>query len=184
MDYERLRIRKLKAAERIEDFNCGDADLNDFIRSEAGLYSLELLAVTYVVEDDTTGKMLAYFSLANDKVSLSEFDNKTEFNRFRKHRFVNEKRLKSYPAAKICRLGVSESAKGMHIGTYLLDFIKGYFVSDNKTGCRFLTVDAYSAAVPFYLNNRFAPLNNEEGDSATRLLFYDLKTSVQPAVEL
>lgn len=39
-------------------------------------------------------QVLAYFSLANDRVSLSDFDNKTEFNRFRKHRFVNEKRLK------------------------------------------------------------------------------------------
>ena len=72
---------------------------------------------------------------------------KTEFNRFRKHRFVNEKRLKSYPAAKICRLGVDLSVKGQSIGSFLLNFIKSYFIIENKTGCRFLTVDAYAAAV-------------------------------------
>lgn len=183
MDYTRLRIRKLDPSETVAEFDCGDEDLNSFILEEAILYGRALLAVTYVVEDDTTGKMLAYFSLANDKVSLSDFENKTQFNRFRKRRFVNEKRLKSYPAAKICRLGVDRSAKGMHVGTYLLDFIKGYFITDNKTGCRALTVDAYAAAVPFYINNRFAPLNDEDADAATRLLFFDLETAVQPTEE-
>ena len=42
-------------------------------------------------------------------------------------------------------------------------------VLENKTGCRFLTVDAYAAAVPFYEKNGFIPLNNEDVDSATRL---------------
>jgi len=59
----------------------------------------------------------AFFSLANDRVSLSDFENKTEFNRFRRRRFVNEKRITSYPATKLCRLGVNLSAKGAGIGS-------------------------------------------------------------------
>ena len=110
----------------------------------------------------------------NDKVSLSDFDNKTEFNRFRKKRFVNEKRLRSYPAVKICRLGVDESLKGMSIGTILLKFIKTFFVKDNKTGCRFITVDAYSNAISFYERNGFIPLNDDDKDERTRLLYFDL----------
>lgn len=35
-------------------------------------------------------------------------------------------------------------------------------VSDNKTGCCFLTVDAYPSAVPFYLKNGFKFLGGEE----------------------
>ena len=56
----------------------------------------------------------------------------------------------------------------------LNDFIKHYFVADNKTGCRFITVDAYAAAIPFYLKNGFVPLNDEEADEPTRLLYFDL----------
>ena len=41
-------------------------------------------------------------------------------------------------------------AKGRQIGTTLLNIIKSMFVIENKTGCRFLTVDAYLDAVPFY----------------------------------
>lgn len=95
-------VRRLEEGETVKSFDCGDADLNDFILNAAPLYRNELLAISYVMEDEN-GKTLAYFSLANDKVAISDFESKTEFNRFRKHRFANEKRLKSYPAIKICR---------------------------------------------------------------------------------
>ena len=169
-------IRRLKRRESIESFDCGDADLNDFILKESPLYRQALLAVSYIVENKQNLTVSADFSLANDKVALNDFESKTEFNRFRKHRFVNEKRLKSYPAVKICRLGVDLSMKGQYIGTFLLNFIKSYFVIDNKTGCRFLTVDAYAGAVPFYLKNGFIPLNDEDADADTRLLYFDLAT--------
>lgn len=170
-------IRRLKRKESIKSFDCGDADLNDFILKESPFYRQALLAVSYVLEDKYNNHLVsAYFSLANDKISLNDFESKTEFNRFRRHRFVNEKRLKSYPAVKICRLGVNLSMKGQHIGSFLLNFIKSYFVIDNKTGCRFLTVDAYADAIPFYLKNGFIPLNNEDADSDTRLLYFDLAT--------
>ena len=172
--YEKLRVRKLNPDERVTSFGCGDEDLNSFILEEAPLYRKVLLAVTYVVEDSGSGKVLAYFSLANDKVSLSDFESKTEFNRFRRKRFVNEKRLKSYPAGKLCRLAVDNAAKNLHIGSNLIRFIKGYFITDNKTGCRFLTVDAYADAIPFYLKNGFVPLNEDDAGQATRLLFFDL----------
>ncbi len=172
-------IRRLRKKESIESFDCGDADLNDFILQESILYRQALLAVSYVMESKIDSSVIsAYFSLANDKVSLNDFESKTEFNRFRKHRFVNEKRLKSYPAVKICRLGVDLSMKGQSVGTFLLNFIKSYFVIDNKTGCRFLTVDAYAEAVPFYLKNGFIPLNEEDADADTRLLYFDLATIV------
>ena len=116
----RYEVRKLSADEQVKSFNCGDADLNDFILNEAAPYRKAMLAVTYVFEDKVTKQAAAFFSLANDKVSLSDFENKSEFNRFRKNRFVNEKRLRSYPAVKLCRFGVDESLKGQSIGTILL----------------------------------------------------------------
>ncbi|MEY8687151.1 GNAT family N-acetyltransferase [Bacteroides sp. AN502(2024)] len=166
-------VRRLNKEEKIESFNCGDTDLNDFIMNECSLYRNALLAVSYVAETDG-GKILAYFSLANDKVSLSDFESKTEFNRFRRPRFVNDKRLKSYPAVKICRLGTDISTRGCGLGSELLYFIKSYFIENNKTGCRFVTVDAYADAVPFYLKNGFVPLTDYDKDDSTRLLYFDL----------
>ena len=96
-------IRKLQNGEDTHLFDCGDEDLNDFILNEAKLYRKELLAVSYVLEQVESHLVHAYFSMANDRISLADFESKTEFNRFRKVRFVNEKRMKSYPAVKLCR---------------------------------------------------------------------------------
>ncbi len=122
-------IVKLRHEDSVNQFDCGDDDLNDFILNESELYRKALLAVSYILVDREHGDdVIAYFSLANDKVSIADFEDRSAFNRFRKRRFVNEKRLKSYPAAKICRLAVDLTMKGRLIGTFLLNFIKSYFI--------------------------------------------------------
>ena len=153
--------------------------MNDFILHESPHYRKALLAVSYVLEVEDSKEVVAYFSLANDRVSLTDFENNTEFNRFRRHRFVNEKRLKSYPAVKICRLGTELSVRGLGIGTSLLNMIKSLFLDENKTGCRFVTVDAYAAAVPFYLKNGFVPLTVDDASEPTRLLYFDLDEVIE-----
>ena len=171
---ERCLVLRLNIGDSISAFDCNDEDLNDFILNEACLYRNALLSVTYVVEDKTTHDILAYFSLANDKISISDFESKTEFNRFRKHKFVNKKRLRSYPAIKIGRLAISQKAQHQSIGTYLLEFIEDYFIIDNKSGCRFVTVDAYVDAIPFYIKNNYQFLNNDDEDKRTRVMYFDL----------
>lgn len=170
----RCRVRRLNIGDTVGVFDCHDEDLNDFILNEAGLYRNALLSVTYVVEDKNTDEVLAYFSLANDKISISDFESKTNFNRFRKHKFVNEKRLRSYPAIKIGRLAIARSAQHQSIGTYLLEFIEDYFIINAKSGCRFVTVDAYVDAIPFYIKNNYQFLNNDDEDKRTRVMYFDL----------
>jgi len=168
------KIKRLKTTDKIESFDCGDADLNDFILREAPLYRKKKLAVSYALRRiENPQEIVAFFSLANDKISVFDFENKTDYNRFSK-RFNNRKRLKSYPAVKIARLGVLQSMKNMNIGSFLLNFIKTYFIWYNKTGCRFLTVDAYIDAIPFYMKNGFVSLNDDDIKDKTRLLYFDL----------
>jgi hypothetical protein len=170
-----FKFIRLNSTDSIKKFDCGDRDLNDFILNRAPAFQKHLISVSYAYANPNTGQILAYCSLANDKVAITDFKDKTEFNRFRKKNgFPNEKRLKSYPAVKLCRLGVDVSAKGNQIGSGMLDYIKSMFVVENKTGCRFLTVDAYLDAVPFYEKNGFRRMNVEDDDPHTRLMYYDL----------
>lgn len=120
--------------------------------------------------------MLAFCSVANDKVAMGDFAGKTEFNRFRKKQgFPQSKRMKSYPAVKICRLGVSNLCKGMNLGTFMLNGMKALFAMGYNSGCRFVTVDAYLSAIPFYEKNGFKELDpGNDGNPYTCLLFYDL----------
>ena len=73
-------VRRLKIKESVKSFDCGDTDLNDFILNESLLYRKALLAVSYVVEDKkNNNRVAAYFSLANDRISLSDFKDKASF---------------------------------------------------------------------------------------------------------
>jgi GNAT superfamily N-acetyltransferase len=172
-----FEIRKLEENETISSFDCGDRDLNDFILNEAHLYQSELLSVNYVLQHKETKDFVGFVSLANDRVSINDFPENRLFNRFRK-RFPNRKRITSYPAVKICRLAVHESYKGRSLGSFLLRFVKTYLRFDNKTGCRFLTVDAYESALPFYHKHQFLPLVENDSDKRTRLLYYDLASMI------
>ena len=172
---EKFKIVRLSPTNAVENFDCGDNDLNDYITNRASLFDQYMLAASYTCIDSDTKQILAYFSLANDKIATSDFPNMTEFNRFRrKQGFPNEKRLKSYPAVKLCRLAVDICAKNHKLGTRILNYIKSMFVIKNKTGCRFITVDAYLNAIPFYEKNGFRMMNLEDDDPHTRLMYFDL----------
>ena len=170
----KYNIERLNDNNTVEHFDCGDKDLNDFLLNQALLFQAEKLSVSYILKHFEDNKnVLAFFSLSNDKISISDFYNKTNYNRFSR-RFSNRKRLKSYPAVKITRLGVSQTQKGKHVGTSVLNLVKTYLSNDYKSGCRFITVDAYSEAIPFYEKNGFIPLNESDAADKTRLLYFDL----------
>ena len=85
----------------------------------------------------------------------------------------------------IGRIGVNKSLQGFNIGSQLIDFIKKWFRhEDNKTGCRFLVVDAYNnpRTLKFYENNNFKYLYGTEEEeelyfktTMTRMMYFDLK---------
>ena len=139
-----IKFIRLNPIDSVKNFDCGDKDLNDFVLNQSAAFQKHKIAVNYACVDvEDASKVYAYCSLAYDKVAMGDFKDKTEFNRFRRERgFPNAKRLKSYPAVKLCRLGVDISFRKKQIGTAIIDYVKSMFALDNKAGCRFLTVDA------------------------------------------
>lgn len=119
---DNFKYEILKPTDCAKTFQCGDEDLDNFITKESADYTKSLLSVTYIVTNKSKNKVVAYFSLAADKLSVNDFASNSEFNRFRKRRFVHEKRLRSYPAVKLCRLGVDISMKGTGLGSIIHGF--------------------------------------------------------------
>jgi GNAT superfamily N-acetyltransferase len=171
-----FQIRKLGADDAITQFDCGDEDLNDFIRTDAPLYYRVRLATSYVLEDSVSGDVMAYFSLAHDRISLTDFPSNSAYNRFRKRFFAQGKMFKSYPALKICRLATDRRFHGKGIGAMLVNMIIWSYKNDNKAGCRFITVDAYADALDFYFKQGFSPLSKSDEGADTRLLYFDLES--------
>ena len=153
-------FKRLEEDNLLPKFDCGDEDLNEFFHKDAIKWQEELMAVTYYLELEETA--ILYFSLSNDKISATTLPK--SFWRKIKKNFPHQKHRNDYPAVKIGRFAVDKhySCQPEHWGTKAMNFIKEWMVSDNKTGCCFITVDAYPKAVPFYLKNQFKFLGKEE----------------------
>jgi len=150
-------------------FTCGDDDLNEFIHKDAETHKTELLAETYVLRLQEIDSPIAFCSLCNDTIQLSPDA--------RKKILPEKKQYRYHPAVKIARLGVHEDFHGKEIGSYLIELIKNFFMIDNRTGCRFVTVDAYNTekVLNFYKKNHFQFLNQKDAKKDTRAMYFDLK---------
>ena len=55
-----------------------------------------------------------------------------------------------------------------------VDYNKMLLVNSNRTGCRFITVDAYKQSLHFYEQNNFQFLDKTDINEDIRLLYFDL----------
>lgn len=174
---EQFSFRRIELGSKIKPFDCGDSDLNEFFQKDALDYLTQLLAVTYVFEDKK--QTVAFFSVLNDRIS-GEDSEKNVFRRIRKE-IPHKKHFRSYPAVKVGRFGVDLHYHNQHIGTEVIDFIKAFFTIKNKTGCRFITVDAYNSprTVNFYKKNGFEFLTSQDEKEDTRSMYFDLMTFIR-----
>ena len=154
MELDDFEFSIVSAETTIPPFRCTDPDLNEFLLNDAKKYLAELMAETYIFVDTEANKTVAYFTLLNDKIAYDLVERRI-WNRLNRG-ISNNKRRKSYPSVKIGRLAVSEEYEGNHLGSAILDLIKGEFAYGARTGgrlvtgCRYITVDAYAKAAGFY----------------------------------
>lgn len=174
-----------------QKFECGNTDLDEFFNEDAILYDAELLGKTYCwILKERPDTILAAFTISNDSIKTYGMPNNVR-NRIQRS-VSNPKRGRSYPAVLIGRLGVNINYQGgkSHIGTQVMDFIKKWFRSeDNKTGCRFIVVDAVNSpeTIGYYVHNGFNPIYTDESAERyffnidfdcglrTRMMYFDLK---------
>jgi GNAT superfamily N-acetyltransferase len=149
------------------DFDCGDQDLTEFFLKDAIPHKKELVGVTYFFYDETNKSAISFFTVSNDAIRTDSF----------KEDLPEGKRYSFYPAVKIGRFGVNKNYQRQQIGRQTMDFIKRFFITENKTGCRFITIDAYnkSEILEFYRKNGFAFLSEKDINKQTRTMRYDLK---------
>jgi len=165
-------LTKLLDFDRVKkEFDCGKDDLNDYFWNDALAHREELLSETYflkeaTVEDDFP---VALVSLANDTVRREKI---WDFLGL-----AESKKYPNYPAVKITRLGIVKPFQGKNIGSHMLNMIKKLFITNNRTACRLITVDAYNneRVLKFYRRNEFQFISEKDKRKKQRSMFYDLK---------
>ena len=154
------------------DFDCRHDDLNEFFREDCFLQKEELLNTTFALIEATVETFfpVALISLCNDAIKKEKIKGWLTFKN-------NKKIYPAYPAVKIARFGVQNEFQRKEIGSHTINMIKMMFITNNRTGCRFLTVDAYNEkqTVDFYEKNDFQVFSDKDKNKLQRAMFFDLK---------
>jgi len=175
MNFSDFNIKRLNSNnDRPLSFKCSDSDLNEFFFIDSIKWDEQLLAVTYLVYIEN--KPVSYFSISNDAIKKENLTN-SKFKKLTRS-VPYSKRYNTMPAVKIGRLATGEQWTGNGIGTFVINFIKAWFTKGNKTGCRFIIVDAYNndKTIRFYEKNGFTFLLTTDTEETTRLMVFDLFT--------
>ncbi len=137
--------------------------------------------------DDNPAIIVCAFTLSNDSIRVDILPNSRK--KIIRNNIPHSKQMRRYPGVLIGRLGINKDFAHCGIGSESMEFIKSWFIdAGNKTGCRFLIVDAYNEEIPlrYYQKNNFKFLFSSESQEAentgfnkntklrTRLMYFDL----------
>jgi len=129
----------------LEVFDCGDIEMNSFLRNEA--YQEQETGMNSTILLYYEGELAAFCSVCCDSIPLSKEERE------------EEKIEVTYkvPAIKIARLGRVLKYKDYGLGSFLIDYIKdiAFELSTSKVGVRFITLDAYSDREQYYSDKGF-----------------------------
>jgi GNAT superfamily N-acetyltransferase len=164
----------------------GDRDLDDFIHHDAQRHNADRIAVTYqftykecTADRKRISHLIGFATLQNDAITFDPADETVQALGYP---------YKSYPAVKIGRMGIQRQLQRKYLGTLLIFMLKQFFLQANRTGCRFLTVDARVDeannvnVIPFYEKNGFHPFITDD-ERAYKAMYFDLKSGIFLPVE-
>ena len=137
----------LAAGHGIDDFDCGEPVLDDWLKRRALANQLSGASRTFVVLDDTR-RVCGYYALAAGAVALAAATGS-----------VRRNMPDPIPVMVLARLAVARHAQGMQLGGALLqDALNRALLVAQNTGVRALLVHALSdRARAFYEHYGFQP---------------------------
>ena len=156
--------------QQCKGFTCKDEDITEFFAHDYADYAYQLLGKSYCFVKPETSEIICAFTVANSSVKVDSLPSnlRNKLNR----KIPNAKRRPQYPAVLVGQLAVSDLFGGHHVGDELLDFIKSWFIDPlNKTGCRYVIVDAvnHQKVFEYYQRNGFKFLFSSDEEEWTFL---------------
>ncbi len=120
----------------IQEFDCGDEDLNAFLAEEALPYQTHGLTFTYLVfnKEISAANLLGFYSLSSDSLKLEGVE-LTELG------LPFEAPLSFFPAVKLTKLAVTQNIQSGGLGAHLIKIIVGSVFSTHAA-VRLITVNS------------------------------------------
>ncbi len=141
IDFSQIKAVGLSKIYDLSKFDCGDDDLNDFIKNDALRYQSKKLTTTILFFFQEN--LIGFLSIVADSLKLN-LDEKESYN-------LHQKKLEDIPSIKFARLAVDKNYQKQSIGSNILKWGIGYALDcSDRIAIRFITVDAYPNRRIFY----------------------------------
>jgi ribosomal protein S18 acetylase RimI-like enzyme len=106
-----IRVTSLEAIHEVKEFDCGNQELNVFLRTTAGQHQRKYVSKTYVlVDDEAVTEVMGFYTLAVRRMIPKE----------ELPPQMAKKLPREVPGFSLARLAVRNDLKGQHYGEYLL----------------------------------------------------------------
>jgi GNAT superfamily N-acetyltransferase len=161
-------IRRLTEHDEVENFDCGDQPLNNYLRRHAWTnQEKSSIGVSYVsVDEDAPRTVLGYFTLAMASVPRHTFPKK----------YVRGLPPYDLPLILLARLAVDRRFSGRGLGHALIaEALRISMRVSDEVGCRCIITDAYRDRVSWYERYGFVPLEGA-AESGPQRMFLDVRT--------
>ncbi|MBI5002286.1 GNAT family N-acetyltransferase [Candidatus Woesearchaeota archaeon] len=141
IDFSHVKALRLSKIYDLTAFDCGDKDINEFLKEDALIYQDKKLATTTIFT--CNDEVIGFFSTAADSLKLKLTEKESHD--------IEKKPIAEFPAIKISRIGRDTKYKGQKVGEDILKWAVGYILKCSEmTAVRFVTVDAYPNKVKWY----------------------------------
>ena len=163
-----VTIRRLEESDELENFDCGDEPLNNYLKRYAWTNQQKIsIGVTHVAVDESAPHtVLGYFTLATSSVPRDKLPKK----------YVRGLPPYDLPLILLARLAVDKRFSGRGLGHALIsEALKITLRVADEVGCRCIVTDAYPDKAGWYARYGFLPLEGAAATSPQRM-FLDVRT--------
>ena len=153
---ENLHFEILTEEHDLSKFECESRDLTDFLRNDALKQQGLNLNITQLAVCD--GEIIGFVSILTDVIKLNVLDNRDVMDEIKEELNLIEDN-NNVPAIKIGRFAIDKKYAGKSLGKFIFRnvLLSILYMSKNKVGLRFITVEAYATAFNFYVEkNNFS----------------------------
>jgi GNAT superfamily N-acetyltransferase len=153
MNLNELKMKLIDGNIDLNNFDCGNNDLNEFLKNDSLIQKKLMLNTSYLFY--CKNHIIAFLIISSDTINIKKLGKKY------KKKFEDENIIyKDSPSIKLGRLAVDKKFQKSGIGKYIINWL--FYYSIEKTaelGFRFINIDAYLTAYKFYKKYYFEPIS-------------------------
>ena len=133
----KLLLKVIDESDKIDNFNCGDDDINYFLKNLAIPNQYRKLSNTYLFYNEEDKRVVAYFSILASQLNTGD---------------ARIYGIDKIPIALLGRMGVDKNFRGINIGRTMITIaIKKALEASKLIACQFLLIETSLDKKSYYL---------------------------------